>query len=71
MTASQPHLSVKDLRVRYGPALALDNVTLEITAGQALAVLGPNGAGKSTLARAVSGLIPAEAGTVMPPSNDH
>jgi branched-chain amino acid transport system ATP-binding protein len=65
VTASQPHLSVKDLRVRYGPALALDHVTFEITAGQALAVLGPNGAGKSTLARAVSGLIPAEAGTVM------
>jgi branched-chain amino acid transport system ATP-binding protein len=59
-----PLLSVKDLRVRYGPALALDNVTFEITAGQALAVLGPNGAGKSTLARAVSGLIPAQAGAV-------
>jgi branched-chain amino acid transport system ATP-binding protein len=64
VTASQPLLSVKDLRVLYGPALALDNVTFEIAAGQALAVLGPNGAGKSTLARAVSGLIPAQAGTV-------
>jgi branched-chain amino acid transport system ATP-binding protein len=64
VTASQPLLSVKDLRVRYGPALALDNVTFEIAAGQALAVLGPNGAGKSTLARAVSGLIPAQAGAV-------
>lgn len=63
MTAD-PLLSVKDLRVRYGPALALDNVTFDITAGQALAVLGPNGAGKSTLARAVSGLIPAQAGAV-------
>ena len=64
MTASQPLLSVKDLRVRYGPALALDNVSIEISAGQALAVLGPNGAGKSTLARAVSGLVPGQAGTV-------
>jgi len=64
VTAGQPLLSVADLRVRYGPALALDNVTFEVAEGQAVAVLGPNGAGKSTLARAVSGLIPAEAGSV-------
>jgi branched-chain amino acid transport system ATP-binding protein len=64
VTASQPLLSVRDLRVRYGPALALDNVSIEVSAGQALAVLGPNGAGKSTLARAVSGLVPEQAGTV-------
>jgi len=64
MTASQPLLSVGDLRVRYGPALALDGVSIEISAGQALTVLGPNGAGKSTLARAVSGLVPAQAGAV-------
>jgi branched-chain amino acid transport system ATP-binding protein len=64
MTASQPLLSVRDLRVRYGPALALDGVSIEISAGRALAVLGPNGAGKSTLARAVSGLVPAQAGAV-------
>jgi branched-chain amino acid transport system ATP-binding protein len=64
VSASQPLLSVKELRVRYGPALALDNVSIEISAGQALAVLGPNGAGKSTLARAVSGLVPRQAGTV-------
>jgi branched-chain amino acid transport system ATP-binding protein len=57
-------LAVNNLRVRYGPALALDDVTFQVTAGQALAVLGPNGAGKSTLARAVSGLVPAQAGTV-------
>jgi branched-chain amino acid transport system ATP-binding protein len=64
VTAGPPLLAVKNLRVRYGPALALDGVTFEITTGQALAVLGPNGAGKSTLARAVSGLVPAQAGEV-------
>jgi branched-chain amino acid transport system ATP-binding protein len=64
VTASQALLSVKGLRVRYGPALALDDITVEVGAGQAVAVLGPNGAGKSTLARAVSGLVPTEAGAV-------
>jgi len=64
VTASQPLLLVKDLHVRYGPALALDNISIEINAGQVLAVLGPNGAGKSTLARAVSGLVPRQGGTV-------
>jgi len=57
-------LSVQDLHVRYGPALALDGVSFEVDTGQALAVLGPNGAGKSTLARGISGLVPPTAGTV-------
>jgi branched-chain amino acid transport system ATP-binding protein len=64
VTAPEPLLSVSGLCVRYGPALALDGVTVQLGAGQALAVLGPNGAGKSTLARAVSGLVPAQSGTV-------
>ncbi len=60
----EPLLSVKDLRVTYGPALALDKVTVDIPEGSAVAVLGPNGAGKSTFARAVSGLVPAAGGTI-------
>ncbi|HVW41359.1 MAG TPA: ABC transporter ATP-binding protein [Amycolatopsis sp.] len=63
MTA-EPLLSIRDLRVRYGPALALDDISLDIAEGDAVAVLGPNGAGKSTLARAVSRLVPAAGGTI-------
>jgi branched-chain amino acid transport system ATP-binding protein len=63
-TGGEPLLSVQELCVRYGPALALDGVSVELAPGQALAVLGPNGAGKSTLARAVSGLVPAQSGIV-------
>src|SRR5713101_2491889 len=64
MTAAKTLLSVQALQVRYGPALALHNVSLELSRGDVVAVLGSNGAGKSTLARTVSGLVPAAGGTV-------
>jgi branched-chain amino acid transport system ATP-binding protein len=64
MTAAKALLSVQSLQVRYGPALALHNVSLELNRGDVVAVLGSNGAGKSTLARTVSGLVPAAGGTV-------
>ncbi|MFG3025385.1 ABC transporter ATP-binding protein [Streptomyces sp. NPDC048254] len=63
-TAASPLLSVRDLTVRYGTALALRDLAFDMPSNSALAVLGPNGAGKSTLARALSGLVPPVAGTV-------
>jgi branched-chain amino acid transport system ATP-binding protein len=57
-------LSILALTVRYGPALALQDVSAEVGAGETVAVLGANGAGKSTLARTVSGLVPAAGGTI-------
>jgi branched-chain amino acid transport system ATP-binding protein len=66
MTSSAtPIIEIKDLCVRYGPALALHEVSLSITEGTCIAVLGPNGAGKSTLARVLSGLVPAASGTIL------
>lgn len=57
-------LSITDLEVRYGAALALDSVSLQLDEGNVLAVLGPNGAGKSTLARTISGLVPPKHGRI-------
>src|ERR1700730_15638243 len=64
MTTVTPLLSVQALTVRYGPALALEDVSLELSKGDVVAVLGSNGAGKSTLARTVSGLVPAAGGAI-------
>ncbi len=66
--ANQPEssttLTVEDLWVHYGQAMAVSNTSFTIQRGHALAILGPNGAGKSSLARAISGLVPASSGTV-------
>jgi len=57
-------LELRDVSVRYGTTLAVDDVSLDLPAGQVLAVLGPSGCGKSTLLRAVAGLEPLSHGTI-------
>jgi branched-chain amino acid transport system ATP-binding protein len=64
VTSTKALLRVEALQVRYGPALALRDVSLTVGKGDVVAVLGANGAGKSTLARTVSGLVPALRGTI-------
>ncbi len=48
---------VEDLRFGYGTEPVLRNVSLQITAGEFVAVVGPNGAGKSTLLKLMAGII--------------
>ncbi|HWQ37834.1 MAG TPA: ABC transporter ATP-binding protein [Burkholderiales bacterium] len=49
----------------YGGFQALFDVSLEVKAGETVAVIGPNGAGKTTLLRVISRLIDATAGELM------
>lgn len=67
MTGRTEHglLRVVDLVVRYGQATALDGVSLEVAAGEMVALVGPNGAGKSTLVNALSGIVRKTAGEIM------
>ncbi|RPJ76722.1 MAG: ABC transporter ATP-binding protein [Desulfobacteraceae bacterium] len=58
-------LSVENLRVSYGNIKALHGLSFEIAAGEIVCIIGANGAGKSTTLRALSRLVPVEAGTRM------
>jgi branched-chain amino acid transport system ATP-binding protein len=57
-------LEVDGLVVQYGPAVAVDGVSLTLTAGERVALIGPNGAGKTSLLNAVCGLVRPAAGRV-------
>ena len=57
-------LEVKDLRVFYGNIEALKGISLQVDAGQIVAILGGNGAGKTTTLRTISGLQRPRSGTV-------
>lgn len=58
-------LAVENLRVSYGNIKALHGLNFQIDAGEIVCIIGANGAGKSTTLRAISRLVPVEAGTKM------
>lgn len=57
-------LSTTDIVKRYGEVSALAGVSLDIAAGESVAVMGPSGSGKSTLLHCLSGVLTPDSGTV-------
>ncbi len=58
-------LNIKNLKVSYGNIKALHGINFSVEAGEILTIIGANGAGKSTTLRAISRMVPAEAGSVL------
>ena len=63
-------LILDNVQVSYGAIRALQNVSLEINAGEIVTLIGANGAGKSTTLRAISGLVPANQGRIVMEGKD-
>jgi ABC-type multidrug transport system ATPase subunit len=57
-------LELADVHTYYGESHILQGVSLDVGAGQVVAILGRNGAGKTTLVRTTIGFTPARRGTV-------
>ncbi|MGH6905952.1 MAG: ATP-binding cassette domain-containing protein, partial [Geminicoccaceae bacterium] len=64
MARSEPLLSVRDIHTFHGYSYVLQGVSLEVGAGQVVAILGRNGMGKTTLIRSIAGLTPPRRGEV-------
>ncbi|MFG1818524.1 ABC transporter ATP-binding protein [Kribbella sp. NPDC049174] len=61
----QAVVRLSEVRKEYGESVALDGVSLEIHAGEAVAVMGPSGSGKSTLLSMVAGLDRPTSGSIV------
>jgi ABC-2 type transport system ATP-binding protein len=61
---TDPVIAVEGLTKRYGARTVLDGVSLEVRAGEVVAMLGPNGAGKTTTVEIIEGYRSADAGSV-------
>ncbi|MGV8913262.1 MAG: metal ABC transporter ATP-binding protein [Rhodoglobus sp.] len=59
-----PAISVRNVTVHYGDVLALDDVSIDVAAGQVCGLIGMNGSGKSTLFKTITGMVRPDRGTV-------
>jgi len=58
-------LSIRKLKVHYGPLVALQEVSLRVEAGEIVSLIGPNRAGKTTLLLTLSGILKTSEGRIL------
>ena len=63
-------ISIKSISRNFGSVKALDSVSLDVSAGEFVALVGPSGCGKSTLMRIVAGIEAADSGSISIGSRD-
>ncbi len=64
MSETIKHIEIKSVVKSYGKIHAVNNVDLNVLAGECVALVGPNGAGKSTLFKLILGLVRPTSGTI-------
>lgn len=63
-------LDLSKITVRYGPFLAVDEVSLRVSEGEIVGLVGANGAGKSSIVKTIGGLIAPTQGEIAFRNND-
>ena len=62
--AKDPIMEIKNIVLRFGGVVALQDISFDIFEGEIRAIIGPNGAGKTTLFDVISGLTASEKGRI-------
>ena len=57
-------LSVKNLKISYGDEFFIENLNIDIKAGEMVSIIGKSGSGKTTIFNAISGLIKLDSGKI-------
>ena len=65
MSETSSLLDIRDIAKNFGSVVALRAAALNVRAGEVHALMGANGAGKSTLVKILTGVFPADAGTIV------